>query len=72
MLVDGNEMTATLRFAVDTYTIIEHETGTRRFVEVVSCLNDGAKTGFAFLMDRTGHYQAKVYVGNEPCHPQRQ
>lgn len=66
MIVDGDRMTASLRFAVDTYAIVEHETGTTRHVEIMSCLNEAAHTGFGFYMNRTGNYMARVYVGGEP------
>lgn len=68
-LVDGDSMSASLRFAIDTYTIIGHEqaeiSNNNVQVEIASCLNDGARTGFGFFMGRTGKYTFKVYVGGE-------
>lgn len=67
LVVDGNSMTASMRFAIDTYTIVEHEApgANDRYVEVISCLDEGAATGFGFFMNRTGKYLAKVGVGGE-------
>ncbi|MDE7403281.1 MAG: hypothetical protein K2M87_07720, partial [Muribaculaceae bacterium] len=65
LVVNGNAMTASMRFAIDTYAIVEHENAgaNDRFVEVISCLDEGARTGFGFFMNRTGKYLAKVAVG---------
>lgn len=66
-VIDGQNMTATMRFAIDTYAIVEHENpgANDRFVEVVSCLDTDAQTGFGLFMNRTGHYRVKVFVGSE-------
>ncbi|MDE5874097.1 MAG: GH32 C-terminal domain-containing protein, partial [Muribaculaceae bacterium] len=62
-ILNGNQMSATLRFALDTYPIIGHENGTTDKVDIAGCLNEGAKSGFAFRISRTGEYSALLYVG---------
>ncbi len=68
-LVDGNQMSASLRFAIDTYPIIGHEraeiSNENIQVDIAGCLDEGARSGFAFTIGRTGRYAARVYVGNQ-------
>ncbi|MDE6444071.1 MAG: DUF4960 domain-containing protein [Muribaculaceae bacterium] len=63
-VVDGNSMSATLRFAIDTYPIIGHENGTTDKVDLAGCLDEGGKKGFAFQINRLGQYGVLIYVGN--------
>lgn len=67
-VVNGNAFTASLRFAIDTYAIIRHEDAGAQdvFVEIVSCLDEGKRSGFGFFMNRTGKYMVKTYIGNNP------
>ncbi|MDE7412606.1 MAG: DUF4960 domain-containing protein [Muribaculaceae bacterium] len=66
-ILNSRTMSATLRFAIDTYPIIGHEraeiSNNNIQVELAGCLNEGAKSGFAFSMGRTGKFSAQVYVG---------
>ncbi|MDE6297084.1 MAG: hypothetical protein K2L89_04485, partial [Muribaculaceae bacterium] len=52
-----------------TYPIIGHEraeiSNNNIQVELAGCLNEGAKSGFAFTLGRTGRYAAQVYVGGQ-------
>ncbi|MDE6297476.1 MAG: GH32 C-terminal domain-containing protein, partial [Muribaculaceae bacterium] len=68
-LVYGNQMSATLRFAIDTYPIIGHEraeiSNENIQVDLAGCLNEGAGSGFAFTIGRTGRYAAQIYVGGQ-------
>lgn len=62
-LVDGQQMTATIRLAIDTYPIIVHEAPTDEQVAIISCLDEGKKSGFGFFMGRTGKYSFRMYAG---------
>lgn len=66
-VVNGNAMTAEITFAVDTHAIILQDNNdankTENMVAVVDCLNAGAKSGFSFVLGRTGKYGFKTYVG---------
>lgn len=68
-VVNGNTMTVKLVLAVDTYTIIGHEdaaiSNNNIQTEVVSCLDEGRRSGFALYMGRTGKYTFKLYVGGQ-------
>ncbi|MDE6576646.1 MAG: DUF4960 domain-containing protein [Muribaculaceae bacterium] len=68
-LINGNRMTATLRFAIDTYPIIGHEraevSNNHETVDIAGCLNEGARSGFAFKIERTGEYYVEIYVGGQ-------
>lgn len=66
-IINGKQMSVSMRFAIDTYTIVEHENpgANERYVEVISCLDEGSNNGFGFFMNRTGKYLARVGIGDE-------
>lgn len=66
-ILDGNQMSVTLRFAIDTHTIIEADSREANNVmaSVATCLNDNSRSGFGFFLGRTGKFSFKVYVGGQ-------
>lgn len=64
-IVTGNQMTATLTFAVDTYTIIQHERAEVSNENMQSLIagNMTGDSGFGFFMGRTGRYSFRAYIG---------
>lgn len=66
-LVNGNQMTASVVFAIDTNVIIAHDDNNadvNGWAPFVDCLN--GNSGFAFMLSRRGAFGAKVYVGGQP------
>lgn len=65
-LVNGNQMTASVVFAIDTNVIIAHDDNNadvNGWAPFVDCTN--GSNGFAFMLSRRGAFGAKVYVGGK-------
>ncbi len=64
-VLNSNKMTSTLRIAIDTYPIIHHEQPTDEQIPIVTCLDEGAKTGYGYYLGRTGKYSFRAYIGGQ-------
>lgn len=64
-IVDGNQMTAKIAFAIDTNSIISADNfdANNRWANVVDCIDEGQRSGFAFMLGRTGKFAFRTYVG---------
>lgn len=66
-IVTGNQMTATLTFAIDTYTIIQHEKAevSNENIQTLIAGNMTGDSGFGFFLGRTGRYSFRAYIGGQ-------
>lgn len=62
----SRQMTASVWLAVETYPIVEIDVNSPEQAAIVSCLDNGTKTGFGFFLGLDGKYSFKTFIGGWP------
>lgn len=62
----SKKMTVSIWTAVESYPIIQIDTDTPQKTAIVSCLDEGAKTGFGFFIGFDGKYSFRTFIGGWP------
>lgn len=62
----ATKMTASVWCALECYPIVEIDVNTQELVPVVSCIDEGARTGFGFFVGMDGMPVFKAYIGGWP------
>lgn len=64
-ILDGQQMTVKIAFAIDTNSIIAADNfdANNRWATVADCMDESRRSGFAFMLGRTGKYAFRTYVG---------
>ncbi len=66
-IIDGDKMSVSIAFAIDTNVIIsaDNADANNRWGYIADCLDDDNKSGFAFMLGRTGKFAFKTYIGGQ-------
>lgn len=67
-IIDGDKMSVSIAFAIDTNVIVsaDNADANNRWGYMADCLDDNKKSGFAFMLGRTGKFAFKTYIGGQP------